>query len=228
MPCLAPAKSSLISSATGYRHAPPSTASTPLPTNLPRSAATCTPIPRSASKRYAPPASLPQPTQWGIEVHRGLGGTGVVRGAQGRGASGKRIGLRARHGRAADGEENTNLKWRSTIPGRFHGCGHDGHTTMLLGAARYLAETRELRRDRAIHFPACRRRPRWRARHGSRTGGLRSSPATRSTACNVPDLNHGEIAILANCGWPCWILRHHHSRLWRAWRDAGALGRTRW
>jgi amidohydrolase len=40
-------------------------------------------------------------------------------------------------------EETTNLPWRSTIPGRNHGCGHDGHTTMLLGAARYLAENRD-------------------------------------------------------------------------------------
>jgi hippurate hydrolase len=39
-------------------------------------------------------------------------------------------------------EEATNLPYRSTIPNRFHGCGHDGHTTILLGAARYLAETR--------------------------------------------------------------------------------------
>jgi amidohydrolase len=40
-------------------------------------------------------------------------------------------------------EETTNLPWRSTIPGRNHACGHDGHTTMLLGAARYLAENRD-------------------------------------------------------------------------------------
>src|SRR3981189_1819149 len=47
-------------------------------------------------------------------------------------------------------EENTNLRWRSTIPGRFHGCGHDGHTTMRLGAARYLAETRNF--DGTVHL----------------------------------------------------------------------------
>ena len=40
-------------------------------------------------------------------------------------------------------DETTNLPYRSTVPGRFHGCGHDGHTTMLLGAARYLAEARD-------------------------------------------------------------------------------------
>ena len=76
-------------------------------------------------------------TQWGIEVHRGLGGTGVVGVLKGNGSGGRRIGLRADMD-ALPMEENTNLKWRSTIPGRFHGCGHDGHTTILLGTARYL------------------------------------------------------------------------------------------
>ena len=90
-------------------------------------------------------------TQWGIEVHRGLGGTGVVGVLKGKGTSGKRIGLRADMD-ALPMEENTNLKWRSTIPGRFHGCGHDGHTTMLLGTARYLAETRNF--DGTVHFRA--------------------------------------------------------------------------
>jgi len=79
--------------------------------------------------------------QWGIEVHRGLGGTGVVGLLKGKGNSGKRIGLRADMD-ALPMEEKTNLSWRSTIPGRFHGCGHDGHTTILLGTARYLAQTR--------------------------------------------------------------------------------------
>ncbi|GAC1346141.1 MAG: hypothetical protein NVSMB20_21710 [Bradyrhizobium sp.] len=88
-------------------------------------------------------------TQWGIEVHRGLGGTGVVGVLKGKGQGGKRIGLRADMD-ALPMEENTNLRWRSTIPGRFHGCGHDGHTTMLLGTARYLAETRNF--DGTVHF----------------------------------------------------------------------------
>jgi hippurate hydrolase len=79
--------------------------------------------------------------QWGIEVHRGLGGTGVVGVLKGKGDSGRRIGLRADMD-ALPMEEHTNLPWRSTVPGRFHGCGHDGHTTMLLGTARYLAQTR--------------------------------------------------------------------------------------
>ena len=80
--------------------------------------------------------------RWGIEVHRGVGGTGVVGLLKGRGGSARRIGLRADMD-ALPMEEKTNLAWRSTVPNRFHGCGHDGHTTILLGAARYLAETRD-------------------------------------------------------------------------------------
>jgi hippurate hydrolase len=78
---------------------------------------------------------------WGIEVHQGTGKTGVVGLLKGRGSGTRRVGLRADMD-ALPMEEATNLPYRSTIPNRFHGCGHDGHTTMLLGAARYLAETR--------------------------------------------------------------------------------------
>ncbi|MGF9762396.1 M20 aminoacylase family protein [Microvirga sp. 0TCS3.31] len=78
---------------------------------------------------------------WGIEVHHGIGRTGVVGVLKGRSDIGRRIGLRADMD-ALPMEEATNLPYRSTIPNRFHGCGHDGHTTILLGAARYLAETR--------------------------------------------------------------------------------------
>ncbi len=79
---------------------------------------------------------------WGIEVHTGLGKTGVVGVLQGKGGSERAVGLRADMD-ALPMDEETNLPWRSTSPGKFHGCGHDGHTTMLLGAARYLAETRD-------------------------------------------------------------------------------------
>ena len=77
---------------------------------------------------------------WGIEVHRGIGGTGVVgvlRGGNGPGA----IGLRADMD-ALPIPEATGAAYASGNPGVMHACGHDGHTTMLLGAARYLAETR--------------------------------------------------------------------------------------
>ncbi|MDF1601523.1 M20 family metallopeptidase [Mesorhizobium sp. YIM 152430] len=79
---------------------------------------------------------------WGIEVHTGIGKTGVVGVLQGKGGSERAVGLRADMD-ALPMDEETNLPWRSTAPGKFHGCGHDGHTTMLLGAARYLAETRD-------------------------------------------------------------------------------------
>jgi amidohydrolase len=79
---------------------------------------------------------------YGIEVHRGIGGTGVVGVLKGRGGGGRRIGLRADMD-ALPIEEETNLPYRSTYPGKMHACGHDGHTTMLVGAARYLAETRD-------------------------------------------------------------------------------------
>jgi hippurate hydrolase len=77
---------------------------------------------------------------WGVEVHRRVGKTGVVGILRGKG-EGRRIGLRADMD-ALPIEEQTNLPYRSKTPGKMHACGHDGHTTMLLGAARYLAETR--------------------------------------------------------------------------------------
>ena len=49
-------------------------------------------------------------------------------------------------------EEETNLAYRSTIPGKMHACGHDGHTAMLLGAAKYLAETRDFDGTAVIIF----------------------------------------------------------------------------
>jgi hippurate hydrolase len=77
---------------------------------------------------------------WGIEVHRGVGVTGVV-GVLRAGNGNRSIGLRADMD-ALPMQELTDLPFRSTVPGRMHACGHDGHTAMLLGAARYLAETR--------------------------------------------------------------------------------------
>ena len=74
------------------------------------------------------------------EVHAGLAGTGVVGVLRGRGEGGA-IGLRADMD-ALPIHEETGLPYASQNPGVMHACGHDGHTTMLLGAARYLAETR--------------------------------------------------------------------------------------
>ena len=76
----------------------------------------------------------------GIEVHRGLAGTGVV-GVLKQGDSPRMIGLRADMDALPVRELNT-FPHRSRIDGRMHACGHDGHTAMLLGAARHLASTR--------------------------------------------------------------------------------------
>jgi amidohydrolase len=79
---------------------------------------------------------------WGIEVHKGLAKTGVVGVIPGkRAASGRAIGLRADMDCLPMHERNT-FAHKSQSEGRMHACGHDGHTTMLLGAARYLAESR--------------------------------------------------------------------------------------
>lgn len=77
---------------------------------------------------------------YGIEVHRNIGVTGVV-GVLKVGQGGGTIGLRADMD-ALPMTEQSNLPFRSSVPGRMHGCGHDGHVAILLAAARYLAQTR--------------------------------------------------------------------------------------
>lgn len=78
--------------------------------------------------------------QWGIDVQRGLGGTGVV-GTIRNGTSGRSIGLRADMDALPIREANT-FAHASTHAGKMHACGHDGHTAMLLAAAKYLVQTR--------------------------------------------------------------------------------------
>ncbi|MSQ54426.1 MAG: amidohydrolase [Betaproteobacteria bacterium] len=85
---------------------------------------------------------------FGLEVHRGIGKTGVV-GVLRAGKGQKKLGLRADMD-ALPIQEANQFPHRSTHAGRMHACGHDGHTTMLLGAARYLAETRRF--DGTVHF----------------------------------------------------------------------------
>jgi amidohydrolase len=89
------------------------------------------------------------------EVTTGLGRTGVVGVIKGRKPAGKGdikvIGLRADMD-ALPIEEDTNLEYASKTPGKMHACGHDGHTAMLLGAARYLAETRNFAGDAVVIF----------------------------------------------------------------------------
>ena len=83
-------------------------------------------------------------TEWGIPIHRGMGTTGVVGIVQGRdgGASGRAIGLRADMDALPMTELNT-IGHASRHAGKMHACGHDGHTTMLLAAAKHLAAHRD-------------------------------------------------------------------------------------
>ena len=76
--------------------------------------------------------------EWGIAVEEGVGKTGVVGTLKGRRQGQRSIGLRADMD-ALFMDEANDFAHRSTVPGKMHACGHDGHTTMLLGAARYLA-----------------------------------------------------------------------------------------
>jgi hippurate hydrolase len=85
------------------------------------------------------------------EVVPGIGRTGVVGIIRGRQSGSKVIGLRADMD-ALPLEEETGLPYKSTVPGKMHACGHDGHTAMLLGAAKYLAETRNFAGTAVVIF----------------------------------------------------------------------------
>jgi len=78
---------------------------------------------------------------WGYQVHRGLGGTGVV-GTLQRGSSERKLGIRADMD-ALPIQEATGAEWASTRQGLMHACGHDGHTAMLLAAAKAIAQAPE-------------------------------------------------------------------------------------
>lgn len=85
---------------------------------------------------------------WGYEVHRGLGGTGVV-GTLRSGTGERRLGLRADMD-ALPIQEATGLPYASRLKGKMHACGHDGHTAILLAAAQHLAATRAF--DGTLHL----------------------------------------------------------------------------
>ncbi|MFO1192095.1 MAG: M20 aminoacylase family protein [Rhodoferax sp.] len=86
------------------------------------------------------------------EVHTGIGRTGVVAVVRGRQTdSGRMLGLRADMDALPMAEHN-DFAWKSTTSGLMHGCGHDGHTAMLVGAARYLAETRHFNGTAVLIF----------------------------------------------------------------------------
>ncbi|AJR22710.1 M20 aminoacylase family protein [Sphingobium sp. YBL2] len=128
----------------------------------------------------------------GLEVHEGIGRTGVV-GVLRNGSSARCIGLRADMD-ALPIDEQTNLPYASRTPGHFHGCGHDGHVAMLLGAAQHLARSRTF--DGTVHFffqPA--EEGHGGAREMVREGLFDRFPCDRVFAVhNWPDLPAGTIA----------------------------------
>ncbi|MFB2550367.1 M20 aminoacylase family protein [Ensifer soli] len=91
-------------------------------------------------------------TEFGVdEIVTGIGRTGVVGIIRGSRGAGRTIGLRADMD-ALPMTETTGKAWASTVPGKMHACGHDGHTAMLLGAAKHLAETRNFAGSVAVIF----------------------------------------------------------------------------
>jgi hippurate hydrolase len=86
---------------------------------------------------------------WGIETHEGIAKTGVVGTLKGDRPGQRAVALRADMD-ALFIDEKTGAAHSSTVPGKMHACGHDGHTTMLLGAARYLSENRDF--AGTVHF----------------------------------------------------------------------------
>ena len=118
-------------------------------------------------------------------MHTGIGKTGVVGVIRGtKCGAGRSVGLRADMDALPMHEEN-DFAYKSRTQGRMHGCGHDGHTTMLLGAARYLAETRNFDGTAVPDLPA--RRGRLRRRQGDDRGRpVRAlSGRTRCTRCTT-------------------------------------------
>ncbi len=128
----------------------------------------------------------------GLEAHPGIGGTGVVASLK-VGSSDRTIGLRADMD-ALPIHEETGLPYASRNPGVFHGCGHDGHVSMLLGAAQHLAHTRRF--DGTVHFIF---QPAEEGRAGARAmiedGLFERFPCDRMFAFhNWPDLPAGTIS----------------------------------
>jgi hippurate hydrolase len=132
--------------------------------------------------------------KWGIETHTGLAKTGVVGVIKGKANGGKSIGLRADMD-CLPMHESNNFSYKSKNEGRMHACGHDGHTTMLLGAARYLAETRNFAGTAYLIFQP--------AEEGGgggqvmvKEGLFRKFPADEIYALhNYPGLAPGKIAV---------------------------------
>lgn len=138
--------------------------------------------------------------EYGVdEVHTDIAQTGVVGVVKGKGGSNRAIALRADMD-ALPIMEKTDLAYQSTSPGVMHACGHDGHTTMLLGAARYLSETRDFDGTVYLFF-----QPAEEGLGGGRLmveeGLFERFPANEVYGMhNIPGLELGEISM---CVGPC-------------------------
>jgi len=134
--------------------------------------------------------------RWGIEVHRGLAKTGLVGVIPGRRSARRAVGLRADMD-CLPMHETAERPYKSRNAGRMHACGHDGHTTMLLGAARYLSETRNFAGTAYVIFQPAEE-------HGGggnimvQEGLFERFPADEVYALhNWPGLPAGQIAVRA-------------------------------
>ena len=157
-------------------------------------------------------------------MFRGIGKTGVV-GRLRAGNSSRSIGLRADMD-CLPIEEATNLPYRSQNAGRMHACGHDGHTTMLLGAARYLAETRNF--DGTVHLIF---QPAEEGLGGGRGDGRRRPVRPLPVRCDFrhaqpPGAGGREISDPhRRDDGGRRLFRHRDHRPRRAWRPAGSRDR---
>lgn len=130
----------------------------------------------------------------GVEFVTGLGGTGIVATVEGQGGPGRRIAFRAELD-ALPMDEAASVPYRSEVPGRFHGCGHDGHTVTVLTAAAYLATHRDF--TGTAHFVF---QPAEELLSGARAmladGLLDRFPLDEAYALhNLPGLARGHIAV---------------------------------
>lgn len=133
---------------------------------------------------------------WDIESHTGIGGTGVVGVLQGTGGPGRCIGFRAELD-ALPMHEHPNVPYHSQVDGKFHGCGHDGHTVTLLAAAKFLAHHRDFRGTAVFVF-----QPAEELLSGAQAmledGFLQRFPCEEIYALhNLPGLGEGQIGVPA-------------------------------